>query len=325
MEEIRKLQRTGGTSLTLTLPKKWTTDNKLSDKDLVKIIQESGRLVIQPTTYKGHPLVSTLCITDLSLNMIGRELVARYLVGVDEINIKSDKITQEQREYIRHQCQQLLGFELIDEASNEIFIKNVFDLTKFPISQNIEKMFLTAKSMAADALLAHNDLSLAKDIIDRDIEIDKLYMIIHRHLYSFMRGKETENDIPASLLDLNYYAGVATQLERIADHAVKIAKTFLLHGSPAGHIRSISFRKIQQTILPLFDETLEMVKELDKNAAHDMLNANQQIEQDLFDAVHKDAPTVIENVIGDSFDRTRGYFMNIAELTIDHVIAQESK
>ncbi|NCQ54660.1 phosphate uptake regulator PhoU, partial [Candidatus Parcubacteria bacterium] len=322
--EIRKLQLTGGSSLAITLPKKWVDHFGLKSKDTVVIYsQKSGSLIIQPAYYKEQLRKTVLKIDGLTKDMFTRELIAHYISGSDEITISGQRITHDQRNKIREVSHSLIGYEIIDESSEEIFIKNIFDATKFPIIQNVEKMFVVAKSMFNDAIktMAQNNKPLARDVIDRDFEIDKLHLAIMRQFHALIQSRVFDEEIGLSQVDLNYYENVATQLERIADHAVKIAKTVVTADKKLENLVSSHIKNIAKKVLPLLEYSEEMVKKLDKILAHKILNKNPEIESIL--SVDKAVKSFEEIIVVDSLDRLRGYVMNMAEITINQAIAKK--
>ena len=324
--EIRKLQLTGGSSLAITLPKKWVDHFGLKSKDTVVIYsQKSGSLIIQPARYKEQLLKTVLKIDGLTKDMLTRELIAHYISGSDEVTIKSKKITRDQRNRIREILQSLIGYEIIDESSEEVFIKNIFDATKFPIIQNVEKMFVIVKSMFNDAIKAitQNNNPLASDVIDRDFEIDKLRLAIMRQFYALIQGRVYDEEIGLSQADTNYYEHVATQLERIADHAVKIARTVITADKKSESLVSSRLKNIVKKILPLLEYSEEAVRELDKTLAHIILEKNPEIERTFL--LDRDVKSFEEMLVVDSLDRLRGYVMNIAEITIDQAIVVKKK
>src|SRR3989338_222525 len=319
--EIRKLQLTGGSSLAITLPKKWVDHFGLKSKDTVVIYsQKSGSLIIQPARYKEQLLKTVLKIDGLTKDMLTRELTAHYISGSDEITIKSKRITRDQRNRIREILQSLIGYEIIDESSEGVFIKNIFDATKFPIIQNVEKMFVIVKSMFNDAIKAitQNNKPLASDVIDRDFEIDKLQLAIMRQFYALIQGRVYDEEIGLSQADINYYERVATQLERMADHAVKIARTVITADKKSESLVSSRLKNIVKRILPLLEYSEEAVRELDKTLAHIILEKNPEIERTFL--LDRDVKSFEEMLVVDSLDRLRGHVMNIAEITIDQAI-----
>ncbi len=320
--DVRRLQKTGGASLVVTLPKKWITSNNLHDKDAVEMsIDRELGLVIKPISVKRSLLQSSLSIEGLSSAMLTRELIGHYVSGVDEIIIHSKKILPEQRTKIRSLCGILLGFELLDESSEKIVLKNVFDPTKFSMSQNIEKMFLITTSMLEDAYkaLTQHDQVLATDVINRDAEIDKFQIAITRQLYACVRKKVSLHDLGLTELDLFFYQNIATQLERIADHAEKIAKTAGVSDITGTPIR-ISVVVIT-TLTHLLYACQEMITTLDIDVAHKILDNSRGIENQIYSKItRKHKASLAWDVLEDSLDRIRGYIMNMAEITIDQAI-----
>ena len=298
----------------------------LKSKDTMVIYsQKSGSLVIQPARYKEQLLKTVLKIDGLTKDMLTRELIAHYISGSDEVTIKSKKITRDRRNRIREILQSLIGYEIIDESSEGVFIKNIFDATKFPIIQNVEKMFVIVKSMFNDAIKAitQNNNPLASDVIDRDFEIDKLRLAIMRQFYALIQGRVYDEEIGLSQADTNYYEHVATQLERIADHAVKIARTVITADKKSESLVSSRLKNIVKKILPLLEYSEEAVRELDKTLAHIILEKNPEIERTFL--LDRDVKSFEEMLVVDSLDRLRGYVMNIAEITIDQAIVVKKK
>lgn len=318
------MQLTGGSSLAVTLPKKWADHFGLKDKDTVIIYsQKSGSLIVQPVRLKERLLKTVLKIDGLTNDMLTRELIAHYISGSDEVMITSRKITQDERNIIRKVSQSLIGYEIIEESLEEILIKNIFDSTKFPIIQTVEKMFMIGKSMFEDAIKAitQNNKPLASDVIDRDFEINKLQLAITRQFYALIRGRVYDEEIGLNQADLSYYENVATQLERIADHAAKIAHAVVNTDKKPESLVSPRLKNIANKILPLLEYSEEMVLKLDKSLAHKILDKNPAIEKTF--SLGRDAKSLKEMIVVDSLDRLRGYVMNIAEITIDQTIAKQ--
>ncbi len=85
-------------------------------------------------------------------------------------------------------------------------------------------------SMQADAMqaLRDNDTDLAQDIIQRDDEVDRFYLLIVRQLKAAIEDVQLSEKIglahPRECLG---YRLIAKSMERIGDHAEKIARTII--------------------------------------------------------------------------------------------------
>lgn len=310
--EKRKLQATGGASLTLTLPKSWVSDNSLHSKDQVLVIPDGKALIIKPLSAQSSESKIDINVDGMTEDWLVRELVSAYISGADKITFRSKKISPTQRQIIQKALQLLFGFEILEETSKKIYIKNIFDDAKLSVPESTQKIFLIARTMFEDSLkaAAAGDKNLALAIEQRDLEVNKLLCVVRRQYYSLLKGKTD-----GSVAQLGYYVDVDIQLERIGDHAVQIAKVAAASEKPLSPYDD--FPAIQAHVSSLFDDAEKVVNSLDKNLAHKILDQDEPLRQLISGSKQADKSSerlLIEN----SLDRLRGYIMNIAELTIDY-------
>jgi phosphate uptake regulator len=317
--EKRKLQATGGASLTLTLPKSWVDECGLESKDEVLVIPKGKSLEIKPLSLQPVEDKVNINIDGLTEAWLIRELVAAYISGADKIIFRSKNISLIQRQSIQKAVQLLFGFEILEETSKKIYVKNIFDDSKLSIPQSTQKIFFITRTMFQDALKAvqSGDENLATAISQRDFEVNKLLYGVKRQFNSLLKGK-TEG----SINEINYYVNVAVQLERIADHAVQIANTTdeaSLQGSAYKN-----FPAIESRVSELFDDAEKVVKSLDKTLAHKILDEDSILKRLITDSGQAEQ-SLSGVLVQNSLDRLRGYIMNIAELTIDYSFAHDAK
>lgn len=112
---------------------------------------------------------------------------------------------------------------LADLATNiaEITIK----IGKTPLIKPLEdipRMAEMAQAMVRDSLEAFvkRDAELARDVCQRDNEVDQLYSMLHDELMEFI----SESDDPQKVEQAANLLFVARYLERIADHATNIGE-----------------------------------------------------------------------------------------------------
>ena len=184
----------------------------------------------------------------------------------------------------------------------------------------VDKMFLLARSMIADAIdsALQKDIDSAQDIISRDRDIDKLCLVINRQFHSILEDRITEEDVGLDRLGISYYRTVALQLERIADHAVKISTAVTQDDSMKSASAKILTESAKQ-ILDIFDDTKKVILTVSHDLAHKLLDQNNHLEDTLLRIRQKHQQhSMIGITMIDSLDRTRGYLMNIAEATINY-------
>ncbi len=319
--EKRKLQRTGGASLTVTLPKKWIEDQHLQHGQQVAMYsQDSGSLLIKTVPEHEIPSPAVLDVEHLSPEKAMRNAVSLFISGVNEITFLSRNLTKVQRSHIRSIIDRLIGFEIVEESSDTVMIRNILDITKLPIPDMVDKMFMLARSMIADAIDAalQKDIDSAQDIISRDREIDKLFLVINRQFHSVLEDRMVEEDLGLDRLGISYHRTIASQLERIADHAAKIAEEITRNNSMKPATAKTLAVPIRQ-VLHLLDDTKKVVRTISQELAHTLLDQSDSIENSLTKIKQKHQQhSALALTLLDSLDRTRGYIMNIAEATINY-------
>src|SRR3989344_2824920 len=323
----RRLQRTGGSSLTVTIPKKWVTQHELTEKDQVLMYaQTSGALLIKTaprSTRAQKPAV--LSLANLTPAMITREATALYIAGVEEIEFRHPTITKEQRAHIRRSTYLFMGFEIVDESADRVTIRNILDVTKLTIPDTIDKMVATAQSMMKDAVTAvmNNAAEASSDMADRDREIDKLYLVIKRQFHSALSDQMSEEELHLDRSDLNYYSTIAAQLERIADHAVKVARLVRIESRAMVRPTAALYTELLDQLLATMTEIGNIIHAPNRTAAHHMLNKSTVLEKNIAALARTSNPPLAARVIlNDSFDRMLGYLINIAESIIDRSVRQ---
>lgn len=317
--DIRNIQRTGGKSFVLTLPKSWITSNFMKDKDKVKVFNHNRYLNIVPFAYKKNEGYITCSIDGLTKNQIYREIVGYYLSGVENILVKAENISFEQRSAVRQISYRLIGCECLESTTNQMMLKNISNDFSHLMPEYVQKMISIIISMYQDTLnyLEKNDKKLAQDVVDRDIEPDRLHLAIIRSNNIRLHDIETEENNNLSLFDSHFYEIVAIRLERIGDHIVRIAKYFLFTDKSYKVSFSPSERTIAKKILDSLIFCQSMLFKVDKKMAHTYLDA--------FDAfVNLQTSKKYTNndyfnlVVAESVSRINSYIANISEEIINY-------
>ena len=314
------MQATGGSSLTLTLPKSWVRSLKLKSKDEVVVSTAGPALIIKPASQSRQEITIEITIDQVADAWFLREIIGAYIAGADKIVLRSHRITPGQNQAIRKAVQRLFGFEILEETSQKIVAKTVIDGAMFPVSESTLRTFVIVRSMFVDSLKAAQtgDKDLATDIKQRDYEVNKFLHVIQRQFQEILSGK-----VDGDLGEVSFYRSVTVQLERIGDHAVKIAGLASTDRTDPVKL-SGTFPSIQKATHGLLKDTESMVRHLDKKQAHRILDSDKKLERLIYSS--KRMKQSYEGaIIEDSLDRLRGYLMNVAELTIDYALMRSSR
>ncbi|MFC4437579.1 MULTISPECIES: phosphate signaling complex PhoU family protein [Natrialbaceae] len=323
--ETRKVQVTGGSTYTVSLPKTWATENGISSGTTVEIYSEDESLFVTPQRDTDHH-EGTLEVSTLDDEQLVRAILTMYVSGFDIIRLEANRITTEQRRAIRTAIQGLIGVEVVEEQSDCVVVQDLLDSAELSIVNAVSRMRLIARAMLDDAItaLVENDDDIAHDVIERDDDVDRLFLVVSRVFRATLRSPRAAEGLGVSREDCFDYHSSARQLERVADHAVKISQLALklddipeavaealyeLHTDAAGII--------EKSMDALFAEESAEANEL----GHDALEAVPEIDEHTrhIDEILRELDPVQAQLLGlilDSISRSADYGGNIAETAL---------
>ncbi|MCX8204407.1 MAG: AbrB/MazE/SpoVT family DNA-binding domain-containing protein [Candidatus Nezhaarchaeota archaeon] len=236
-EDIRRIQFTGRATYIVSLPKKWVASMGLKAGSRVMISQRGHSLILTPVEMaKPLPQPVEVTVTISSQNdpdMIVREIISLYLLGYRIINVRAGDghISAMQRNAIRELVRRkLVGTEIISESPGEIKLQTLISYPELSVESALRRVCLIAASMhdyATQALIGF-DKRLAKEVIDLDDEVDRFSIYIIRQLKAAVQNERILHDIGLSQpRDCLGYRVIVKFVERVADHAAKIAENVL--------------------------------------------------------------------------------------------------
>jgi phosphate uptake regulator len=320
--ETRKVQLTGGSTYTVSLPKEWATENGISAGSEIEFHPEGGSLLLAPRG-EGGSAEGVLDVTDMREEELTRAVVMMYVGGFDVITLETTRIDAAQRRTIREASQRLVGLEVIEETAEHVTLQDLLDSAELSIHNAITRMRLVALTMLADAVeaLAENDADLAADVAARDDDVDRLWYMTARVFRSALRNPigATDVELPREVC-FDYHSG-ARQLERVADHATKIAELARdiddvpeeaaaalaeLHAASSAVVETAMdalFAEDPETALALANDAASRIPEVD-----DQVRAADNLIREL-DPEHAQR----FGLVVDSLSRTADYGGNVAE------------
>jgi phosphate transport system protein len=331
--EIRKIQLTGKSSYTVSLPKAWATQVGLREQSQVGISTlPDGSLRVTPRESVKPQGRGIFSIEGLFENALARQMIAIYIAGYDTFELRAPQIRSDQRKIIRDMSYRLIGMEVVEETAKSVVIQDFISPNELQIKKSIRRMHLIIEAMHADAIksLLKNDIDLANDVIIRDRDIDRHYLLVLKRLQAMVKTPFAESsDINASE-SLEYYL-TAVSLERIADHATRIAHCVLtLTGGsvPTEILESIS--EASQLSNDIMQLAMDALSKLDPKLAEKAIETKssqipvlRRVEAMALDLdAHAALPL---NCIVTSIDRVADYSINIAEVAINLAVAKSER
>ena len=221
--ETRKVQVTGGSTYTVSIPKTWATENDVEAGTEIEFFPDGDSLFLTPRSEEERTRGS-LDVTDLSGQALKRAVTTMYVSGFDVIELEGVEVTTEQRSTIREAVQSLVGLEVLEETRDRVVIQDLLDSSELSIHNAVTRMRLISLSMLEDALAALSDLDhdLARDVIGRDDDLDRLWLVVSRIFRATLRTPKAAEELGLPREECFDYHSSARQLERIGDHATKI-------------------------------------------------------------------------------------------------------
>ena len=229
--ETRKVQLAGGSTYTVSLPKQWASEHHIEAGDQLCLYpHRDGSLEVRSENdWNGERNETTtvrVTIDNRSRTEIAQTVQAFYSVGFDAFTLTvSDPLDHQTPRLVSAATRKLIGLEVVEETERRMTLQILLNSTDVSIRQTVIQLQLVALSMQRDAVTAleSGDTDLAKHVIERDDEADPLFRLVDRH---FQRALSSLQEIDRLELDrptlFDYYT-TARNLERIADHAEKIA------------------------------------------------------------------------------------------------------
>lgn len=272
---------TGGSTYIVSLPIEWVREGGLRAGDTVLLTVKPDRsLVITPDHGKQKKSVRSkvemVVVEDQEENF--RLLVANYLVGYDIIRIYSPGgFTAADRKYLKDSARKrLIGIEIVEESRNELILQNLLNFQDISLEKSLQSMFRIIYSMMEDTIVAlrEADVELALDIIQRDNDVDKFYLLSVRQIKAALDDSSLAQKIGiTNNKDCLGYRLIIKLMERIGDHVQGIANTVIqMNGSRDDNEDMIEMGALS---LKLFHDSFKSVLDINADLANNVIRASR--------------------------------------------------
>jgi len=334
--ETRKAQLTGGTTYTVSLPKSWATEQGItSGSTLYLYPNEDGSILVEPeTSADNREYTATVDVHSYTDGELSDAIYALYFNGVEKITLidSTDDVTSRQR-VVSAALSQLIGFEIMQATPEKLVLENMTNAESISIRKSALRLRLIVLSMQQDAIQAfvENDTDLATEVIKRDDEVDKLLALVMRYFQRSLVSLEEVVELDLSRAKLFEYYYTTRQLERVADHAEKVAELALQCPDAISD-------ELKETVRSLGDESRHIIEQSSNTVLSDLhiseafetlpkrdelVTRIERLDRELYD--HDSAKTAHQlGLVLDSLKRSADYGANIAETAIQNAARTES-
>ncbi len=332
--ESRKVQLTGGSTLVVSLPREWARSVGIKPQDEVYLIPQSDMsLLLTADGSIEKPSESSITITSAENDdEILRKFIAYYIAGFDIVRFQFKTHSPEVRSRLKgHIRDKLIGVEIVEETSEAILAQCLHGHVDLPLKKALSRMAILTSAMQLDSVssLCSGNIDIARDIIERDDEVDRFAHFIARQLNLAVHNRMLIQDIGLSTSqDCLSYRLIVKSIERIADHAAQIASSTLM----------LDKRKISQPLTERIQKLSSLSNETYDNALRAVNMKNGKIANETIaklKAVLKEEELATEELISSKLDnravvslrlaleslrRTAEYSSDICEIVVNMTV-----
>jgi len=163
-----------------------------------------------------------------------REIIGKYLLGYGIIRVEAEgRMNPEDRERVKRVSSRLIGLEIVEEDYSRIVLQSLLEPSSFPPEKILRREYSIASGMHRDAVtaLVERDAQLAKNVIARDDEVDRLYFLLVRILRTVIRYPHLSEKLGILPIDCLDYRLIVSFVEAIGDQSTQIAEKTIKLGN----------------------------------------------------------------------------------------------
>jgi phosphate uptake regulator len=200
VDELRKVQKVGYSTLSVSIPKEFAKDLSLRPGDSLLFKEDAdGTLRLIPAAGASKSSRATIRAEQTgSSEMLARLIVGSYALGYDTIEIVGkNALDQATVDMAVETIKRLRGLEVVESDERRVVAQSFTDPTKFPVDSLIKRLqVLVSRSLdnVTDALDLKKTGSLNEVARVKD-EIDELYWLIVRQLLIALNRRELASEI----------------------------------------------------------------------------------------------------------------------------------
>ncbi|MEM3708915.1 MAG: phosphate uptake regulator PhoU [Nitrososphaerales archaeon] len=337
--QIRKIQLTGGTTYTISLPKEWANQVKIKPQQQVALIPQADLSLLLIPKERVERIVKETLVEYRSLvdkDVIVRDFISHYLAGYDVIRVKFEKSNIEIKTFLKDLLRKkIVGVEIVEESSEELVAQCLPAYFELPFKRVLNRMAIIVSSMHKDAIISFKNQNhdLARDVIDRDDEVDRFYLFSIKQLKIAVMDRTMIESIGLkSAVECLGYRIIAKSIERIGDHATRIARSTLNLKEKPDENSIDQILKISDLAKEVYDKSLNALNKFDSKIAHEniikasyVVKAEEESTQKIFESKQSTRTIVELKLILESLKRIAVYSADISEVTLNMIVATKAK
>jgi phosphate uptake regulator len=331
-KQTRRIQISGGSTYTISLPKKWIDELGIKNGDNMTIVKNANRsMTLFPgldTEKPSKKIIITISQKD-SAESIRRKIIALYLTGYKTIQVTSKgvKIPSEHSRLIKDLVRKsMIGTEIVESDSESITIQILTRLPELTFEVALKRMYLMTSNMHREAIeaLKKFDVEYGEEVVRMDDEVDRFSLYMMRTLIMAIQNASMLYDVgleqPSDCLN---YRIVISRIERISDHAALIAKRIRFLKEPLDPKILKEIEALSSEALNCFESSILALTKKDhllaEKVAANIASVVEKEKEFMYGLKESKNSTAIKFILED-IRRTAEYSSDIVEVVINETI-----
>ncbi|HOV82747.1 MAG TPA: PhoU domain-containing protein [Methanothrix sp.] len=321
--DTRKVQRTGKSTFIVSLPKSWATKNGISAGSIIYINQGDNGALTLSTDRSERDLRARLDIGDKVGDHLIRDIIGCYVGGYRTIEVTAGHMSSMQKKDLHQIVNKLIGPEILEETINKVVIQDLLSSEELQSERALKRIKTVVKSMITDsfASLLNKSDELAMDVIQRDNDVDRLNLLISRQFTEILRSGSVRQETLNPITAFNYMQA-ASNLERIADHAHRIAEIASQKSYNLPESLKEELSHMDDQICTLIDDSITNLIQTNSNKANELIDRIGDIKKSTGGIARSSdsndkSELLVRLILASSLERMLDYIRNIGELTIN--------
>jgi len=227
---LRKVQRTGVASLTVTLPKWWVESVGVHHGDTLRLHDlGNGRIELSVETATSHPThphgrALTVAARNAAPHLLPRLVVGAYVTGQDQVTI-TGHLGRLSRNEINQAVTKLLGSSIVEDGKDRIVIQTFVDPTRYNMPGLLDRLVHLLLEQVEECRrgVLGIDPPDRSQLVALEDEMDKIYRLMVRQLMLACGHDEVAREIGAAHHHSHMgFRMIAKLLEDLGDHLVAL-------------------------------------------------------------------------------------------------------
>src|SRR5208282_6003961 len=292
----RRIQKTGGSTYIISLPKNWVTARGLGPGDVLFFTPRAdGSLTVFAESANPSEMERRVVEVRNEMNEehLFRRLIGEYIAGYPLLEVRTPgRMGARTREVIRSFAQRMIGPEILEETAESV---------------------------------------IARDVIERDWEVDRLHWFLEKQVTSALRDARILATVELTLPECSTYLLASRVLERIADHAVRIAESVTILGREKTPERLVAqLDGMAAAAATALADALDCLDSRNIEKANEVIDAAHTLTEERDSILHELTSKRGRLAVGlayvlESLERSAFYASDLAEIAINRAVESPAR